>query len=66
MAVKPLPAATVKARMIDSMDLLTLIRTKRPQTICIDGNGGAGKTRLAKALAKALDAEIIPYDFFHL
>lgn len=47
------------------MDLLKLLREKRPRTIGIDGNSGAGKTTVAKGIADALGGQIIPSDFFH-
>lgn len=37
-----------------------------PRVICIDGRSAAGKTTLAAALAKALDADVIHMDDFFL
>jgi|WetSurMetagenome_2_1015567.scaffolds.fasta_scaffold367095_2 uridine kinase len=47
------------------MDMLALIHAKKPGTIGIDGNSGAGKTTLAKELAEKLNGQIIPFDLFH-
>ena len=47
------------------MDILQILREKKPRTIGVDGNSGAGKTTLAKGIATALNAQIIPVDFFH-
>ena len=48
-----------------SVHILQRIRVERPTTIGIDGKSGAGKSTLAAALARALDATVIPYDYFH-
>lgn len=47
------------------MDLLALIRQRRPKTIGIDGVSGVGKSTLAHALADALGGTVIPGDLFH-
>jgi len=47
------------------MNLLKLISEKKPRTIGIDGNSGAGKTNLAKELASKIDGFVIPVDLFH-
>ncbi len=47
------------------MDLLTLIRQRKPKTIGIDGVSGAGKSTLATQLAEALGGKVIPCDLFH-
>ncbi len=47
------------------MDILKILREKKPRTIGVDGNSGAGKTTVAKGIADALGAQLIPCDFFH-
>lgn len=47
------------------MELLKFIIAKKPKTIGIDGNSGAGKTTFAKALAEKMDGFVIPLDLFH-
>ena len=47
------------------MDLLRILRERNPRTVGVDGNSGSGKTTVAKGIAEALGAQLIPMDFFH-
>lgn len=47
------------------MNIIKLIKEKKPRTIGVDGNSGAGKTTLAKELANKVGGCVIPFDLFH-
>lgn len=47
------------------VDLLALIRQKKPKTVGIDGVSGVGKSTLAARLAEALGGNVVPCDAFH-
>ena len=47
----------------DSLKVCRFFPKNKPQYICIEGNIGSGKSSLAKALAKALNATYLPEEF---
>lgn len=51
---------SIRSLLKNCEDPLEVTRYKKPLYICIEGNIGSGKTTIAKALAKKLNADFLP------
>lgn len=61
----PVYKKSIKYLLQNSKDRTIVNRIKHYKYICIEGNIGAGKSTLAKALTKTLNATYIPEQFEH-